>query len=384
MPPSVFFEDANTEQEMSKFETGYGLDFVWLSTTLSKCCRNPAYIQFQISTFLVRCSLFKDFPIFSAKNVLKNMLSRLAESMFWMTRYVERADGILRMLKINCITSLDRSNEVPFSWQPVLRVFTHLSEEEIAQFSPRSNDILEYLILSPDNPNAIRTIVARARENARGMQDHVTKELWECVNEFYHRVNNPMVKEGIERGEYITMLSDLIDHCLRFYGVAEVTMPRGQGWNYMNLGKFLERSVQTIDILDVKFGDIRYNLNQTGDIPYWRNLLLSLSGYELYLKSYRTGMDSHNVVDMTLLNVHFPRSVLYSLVRLDRTVRGMSNENIEAAPQLQKLIGRLRATVEYTDLEQISEVGLHDFLSDVKADLYAFSNALSKSYFQYN
>jgi uncharacterized alpha-E superfamily protein len=312
------------------------------------------------------------------------MLSRIADSLFWMTRYVERTDGILRMLKINFITSLDRTGETQFSWQPVLKVFAHMPDDEIALFSHKSDDVLRYMITSKDNHNSIRNIIGRARENARGMQDHITKETWECMNEFYHHVNSPDIEKAIEQEEQIVMLSALIDRCLLFYGVAEVTMPRGQGWNYMNLGKFIERSIQTIDILDVKFNGIEYNLNNSEDIPYYRNLLLSLSGYELYLKSYRTGLDSQNVVDMTLLNTNFPRSVLYCLVRLDRVIRGMASENMEATPQLQKIIGRVRSLVEYADIQSISEKGLHDFLSEVKTNLYNFSNILSRSYFAYN
>lgn len=312
------------------------------------------------------------------------MLSRIADSLFWMTRYVERTDGILRMLKINFITSLDRTGEAQFSWQPVLKVFANMSDAQITNFSHKSDDVLRYMITSRENNNSIRNIIARARENARGMQDHITKETWECMNEFYHIVNSLDIEKAIENEEQIVMLSGLIDRCLLFYGVAEVTMPRGQGWNYMNLGKFIERSIQTVDILDVKFNDINYNLNNSEDIPYYRNLLLSLSGYELYLKSYRTGLDSQNVVDMTLLNTDFPRSVLYCLVRLDRTIRGMGAENVEAANQLQKIIGRLRSMVEYSDIESISEKGLHDFLSDVKENLYHFSNALTRIYFAYH
>ncbi len=312
------------------------------------------------------------------------MLSRIADSQFWMTRYVERTDGILRMLKINFITSLDRSGAGEFSWQPVLKVFALMPDKEVKTFSNRSDDVLRYMITDKDNHNSIRNIIGRARENARGMQDHITKEVWETVNEFYHQVNSPEIEKAIENDEQIMMLSQLLERCLLFYGVAEVTMPRGQGWNYMNLGKFIERSIQTIDILDVKFNDISYNLDDATDIPYWRNLLLSLSGYELYLKSYKTGLDSQNVVDMALLNTNFPRSVLYCVIRLDRTIRGMTNENSEAAQQLQKIIGRVRSMVEYADMRIISEKGLHDFLAEVKNNLYAFSNALTRSYFAYN
>ena len=152
----------------------------------------------------------------------------------------------------------------------------------------------------------------------------------------------------------------------------------------MNLGKFVERGIQTLDILDVKFNDTKYNMDDLADIPYYRNLLLSLSGYELYLKSYRTGLDSQNVVDMTLLNTKFPRSVLYCLVRLNRVIRGMADENKEATAQLQKIIGRLRSSVEYSDIKSISDKGLHAFLTDVRTDLFNLSNALSNSYFAYN
>ncbi len=312
------------------------------------------------------------------------MLSRIADSLFWMTRYVERTDGILRMLKINFITSLDQTAEEAFSWKPVLKVFTLMPEEQIAAFSNNSDEVLMYMITSRDNHNSIRNIIARARENARGMQDHITKEAWECMNEFYHYVNSGEIDKAIENDEQVAVLCSLLDHCLLFYGVIEVTMPRGQGWNFMNLGKFIERAIQTVDILDVKFNDKHYDLDDSEEIPYYRNLLLSLSGYELYMKSYRVGLDGQNVVNMTLLNTQFPRSVLYCLIRLDRTIRGMSSENIEATPKLQKLIGRLRSMVEYSDLESISEKGLHEFLSDVKTDLYGFGNALSRSYFAYN
>ena len=310
------------------------------------------------------------------------MLSRIADSLFWMTRYVERSDGILRMLKINFITSLDRGND--FSWQPVLTIFTRLDRETIEKLSHNSDDVLRYVILDKENQNSIRNIVGHARENARGMQDHITKEVWECLNSFYHKVNSDDIEKALNRDEQITMLGELIEHCLLFFGVSEITMPRGQGWNYMNLGKFLERSVQTVDILDVRFSNIDYDLNNPADIPYWRNLLLSLSGYELYLKRYRGGLQSRNVADLAILTTEFPRSVLYCVIRLDRVVRGMANENLEATPQLRKLTGRLRSKVEFADIESISAMGLHSFLTDVKEDIFIFSNALSKTYFAYN
>jgi uncharacterized alpha-E superfamily protein len=312
------------------------------------------------------------------------MLSRLADSLFWMTRYVERTDGILRMLKINFITSLDQTSQANFSWQPVLKIFTNLDKATVEQMSHNGDDVLRYMIMNKDNTNSVRNIIAHARENARGMQDHLTKEVWECLNEFYHKVNSKSIEKSIKNGEQIVMLEDLISHCLLYYGVAEVTMPRGMGWNFMNLGKLIERSVQTVDILDVKFGNIDFDLKNPVDVLYWRNVLLSLSGYELYLKTYRSGLETHNIADLAVLNTNFPRSVLYCLKRLTTIVDNLTKSDPERGDHLIKLMGRLKAKVEYSDIDSMSEMGFHEYLIDIKKDIYGFSNALAERYFAYN
>lgn len=175
------------------------------------------------------------------------MLSRIAgTALQLMRRYAERADGILRMLRINFITSLDHNPDFRLATG---RMFTTLSDAEIEALAKDSDAVLRYVICNRENANSIRNIAARARENARGIQDHVTKEVWESLNAFYHKVNGVEVEAAIERKEQIVMLGELLNHCLLFFGVSDVTMPRGQGWNYMNLGKFVERGIQTADML---------------------------------------------------------------------------------------------------------------------------------------
>lgn len=312
------------------------------------------------------------------------MLSRIADSLFWMARYMERTDGILRMLKINFITALDRSGEPDYNWQPVLRIFTPLKPEEADQLALKSDEVLRYMIFNRENGNSIRNIVGRARENARGVQDHLVKEVWEGINEFYLKLNDPDLEKALSRGEQIVMLSGLINQYLLFNGVADVTMPRGQGWNYMNLGKFTERGILTADILDIKFNNLVYDQSNPTDVPYWRNLLLSLSGYELYLKQYHGGLNSLHVADLGILNAHFPRSLAYCLFRLDRIVQNLSEDQVETSEPLKKIIGRLRAKVEFADMEMISRMGIHTFLTEMKHDFHQFSNALGRSYFAYN
>ena len=161
-------------------------------------------------------------------------------------------------------------------------------------------------------------------------------------------------------------------------------MPRGEGWNFMSLGKNIERAHQTADIVDIKFHDIDYNLNNPLDIPYWKNLLLSVSGYEFYLKTYPTGLQTQNVLDMILMNTNFPRSILYSVKKLSYIIDKIVIENTEEEKALIRIIGRLKSKIEYTDLATIAKIGLHQFLDDVREELYIFNNELSKVYFAYH
>lgn len=309
------------------------------------------------------------------------MLSRIADSLFWMARYMERTNGILRMLRINVITSLDRDTE--FSPTSILQLYAALDAPTAAAIGENPDAVLLHMLGNKENPNAVRNLVAKARENARGAQDHLTKETWECLNAFYHAVNNPDLEKAIKKGEQIMMLTRLSEHCLLFHGVTDVTMPRGQGWHYMNAGKMIERATQTIDTLDIRFQRLDYDLERSTDVTHWRNLLLSLSGYELYLKRYRGGLPSRNVVDLALLNRDFPRSVLYCVQHLERIIKELAFNNPETSAQLLKSIGRLHAKVEYSDLETIAQQGLQPYLRETKQDFYALSNLLGQTYFAY-
>lgn len=312
------------------------------------------------------------------------MLSRIAESLFWMNRYVERAEGMMRMLRINFMTSLDKNESETYNWSTVLQIFTDLDEEGIEKIKDDTNATLLYIITDKTNHNSVRSIITKARENARGVQDHITKEVWESINEYYQKINSSRIEQLIESGDQLYIISSLIDESLFFYGVAEVTMPRGEGWNFMNMGKFIERATQTSDILDIKFSDIEYDLNNPMDIPYWKNLLLSVSGYEYYMKNYHTGLQTQNVIDMIIMNTNFPRSILYSVKKISHIMEKIGHEKSEADAHLEKIIGRLRSKIEYSDIESISKIGLHQYLEEIINDVFNFSNHLSKVYFAYH
>ncbi|MBS1932750.1 MAG: alpha-E domain-containing protein [Bacteroidetes bacterium] len=309
------------------------------------------------------------------------MLSRVADSLYWMSRYMERADGILRMLKINYASSQDDINE--FSWKSVLRIFTYLEEEQANAIAHHSRAVLQYMVTDKENPNSVVNIVTHARENARSVQDHITKEVWQCLNDFYHTVRTDQLIQWLDKDDPVTVLDVLIKQGMLYYGTADITMARGEGYNFLNIGKFLERGVQSADILDVKFRDLDYDLSKA-DTIYWKYMLLSISGYELYLKTYRSGFEAKNVVEQIVLNVDFPRSVLYSINQLHRYFeRFKSEKNVEGYQKINFLIGKLKSKVKYSTVDSILKEGLHTYLSGIKESLYEVANTLNQNYFAY-
>jgi len=310
------------------------------------------------------------------------MLSRVADSLYWMSRYIERTDGILRMLKINYASSQDDINE--FSWKSALRVFTYLEEEQINNFSHQSREVLQFMVTGKENPNSVMNIIKRARENARSVQDHITKELWQCLNDFYHTIRNEQLIEALDREDPVTVLDALIKHATLYYGTIDVTMARGEGYAFINIGKFIERATQSADILDVKFSDVDYDISEA-DTTYWKYLLMSISGYELYLKTYRSGFEARNVVEQVVLNKNFPRSAIYSINQLQRYFERLKSErHAESYHKIEFMIGRLKSKVNYSTVDTILEQGLHEFLNEVKKELYEIGIALNQNYFAYS
>ena len=308
------------------------------------------------------------------------MLSRVASSLYWLSRYVERSDGILRMLKINYASSQDTVQE--FTWTPVVRIFAGHDDEEIERLGNNTRAVLKYMVIGKDNPNSVMNIITLARENARGVQEHITKDLWQCLNEYYHTVKDSRLDTWLRREDPISILDVLIKQVMLYYGTVEITMERGEGRSFMNIGKYLERGIQSVDILDTKFGSVDENPDLLTDTTYWKHLLLSLGGYELYLKTYRKGFEAENILEQVVLNNDFPRSVIYSVNHIQRYFERLKNDsNIDDYREMAFYIGRLQSRIKYSSVKTIREEGLHDFLTQIRSELFGIGNKLNEHYF---
>lgn len=311
------------------------------------------------------------------------MLSRVADSLYWMSRYMERSDGILRMLKINYASS--QEDLLDFSWESALKLFASPEHRIVSANGDEGREILQLMVTEKDNPNSILNVLTKARENAKSVQDHITKELWQCLNDFYHSVRHENLVKDLGTEDPITILDSLIKQGLLFIGTADITMPRGEGFAFMNMGRYLERAILTADILDVQLKDVGGDDDEIADPTYWKYMLLSVSGYELYLKTYRSGFESKKVVEQLVLNNDFPRSILYSINRLHRYFEQLKADgNPQNYNRVDFLIGKVKSKVRYSTVDSIFQQGLHNYLAEVKSELYTIGNTLNQQYFAYS
>jgi uncharacterized alpha-E superfamily protein len=311
------------------------------------------------------------------------MLSRVAYSLYWMSRYMERSDGILRLLRVNYAYSQDDFNTL--NWRPVLRIFSDMKPKEKNKLQYESRKVLKYMIADKENENSVSNLVCTARENARSVQDNVTKELWQCLNDYYHTIRDEKIANSLDKDDPISVIDSLVTQGMHYYGTFEVTMARSEGYYFMNIGKYLERAVQAIDILDVKFSELKYSLDEPTDPTYWKFFLLSISGYELFLKSYRSALDSRNILHQIIWNEDFPRSIIYSVNRLKKSFETLkTDKKSESYKALSFMIGKLESSIRYSDLKDLQEQGLKEYLQKIKKELFIIAEAFNHYYFAFN
>lgn len=307
------------------------------------------------------------------------MLSRVAESIFWMARYMERTNRMLRMLHTKYISSQDEVND--FSWHSVLQTYSDKTEKEFRLIEKNSPKVMEHLLTDRDNAFSVINNISRARENARSVQDHITKEVWLCLNEYYHLIREKTIENNIRFGDPVTSLDLLIRHGMLYNGTVDITMAREEGFNFLNIGRFLSRSIIIIDLLIIKLKEYDYDLEKHADDPTWRFLLYSLSGYELYLKKNRGALDAGLVIQHVLYNPDFPHSLLYATTRLNRYFERLKTESTpESYTHLEFLIGRCCNNIKYSNVAANSEA-LKNFLAHTRNELIEIAFSFNKFYF---
>ncbi len=307
------------------------------------------------------------------------MLSRVADAVFWTARYMERTDNILRALRTNYIASQDEV--VAFDWQPWVKLYGSPEGEATIEIESY-RDAINYLILSKQQDSSVFSYIVRARENARSVQDFITKELWQCLNDYYHLIRDPYTEQVLLYNDPVTAMDSLLRESTLFYGTVDTTMGRGEGYTFLNLGKFIERALQSLDLLSMQLAALPKGATESGQ---WKYLLYSLSGYEFHGKYYRNSLQTNDVIHQVLYNTQFPHSVLYSLIQTERYFKRLEpNSQPDHFKEIEYAIGKAVNDLKYSSVNSQDEQDLQELFQKSRQQVIAIGQKLATLYFGYS
>lgn len=306
------------------------------------------------------------------------MLSRVADAVFWMARYMERTDNILRALRTNYIASQDEIQN--FDWQ--LWVEGLGPEGYVSKSNPTYREALHHLLFNRENNTSLLVNVARARENARSVQDYITKEVWQCINDYYHLIRDPHTEQLLLANDPVTAFDNLLRESTLFYGTVDITMNRGEGYSFLNIGKYIERLLRSLDILELKIRELESGGNE---VTQWKYLLYSLSGYEFHTKYYRNVLSTENVIHQVILNMQFPHSALYCLSQTNRYFKRLDVISVpENFKEMEFMLGRAVSNLRYGGHEQKNIEQVRALVLKTKTEIKELSQKLASLYFGYS
>ena len=321
-----------------------------------------------------------------------------------MSRYIERAEDITRILTVNFHALLDLpSQDEARAWQPLIKITGDeaLFEEHFGKangVSPyNSRNITEFLLWHPANPNAVVTCIVNARENARSVREQISTEMWESLNKLYFLAKD-INKQAVLRGP-ADFFGQVRDGSHIFQGITHATMTHDDAYEFIQLGKHIERGDKTTRILDVKYASLGAEIETSDEASPQSALQLmamlkSCSAMEAYRKQYQQ-LQAWRVAEFLLLNREFPRSVLFCLNQVRNAVDSIAtsiggdanangsnprlNNSQHATPQ--RLLGRLVSEMEYMDIRDVLGEGMHPYLDHIQQRLNQAGGDIATAFF---
>lgn len=311
------------------------------------------------------------------------MLSRVANSIYWMARYVERAENVARFIDVNLRLMLDIPMESAGHWQPLV-VATGDEARFTERFGAATQDsVIRFLTFDADNQNSILSCLRAARENARSIREIISSEMWEQVNTFYLMVNDAASRASVvESPHEFFAAAKNASHL--FEGITNATMSHGEAWHFCTLGRMMERGDKTSRMLDVKYYILLPTVADVGspfDDIQWSAVLRSASAFEMYRKRHGR-IDPLSIVEFLVLDREFPRAVHHCIIQASNSLHAISG-----TPQgtfrnaAEQRLGQLRSELAYTQVAEIIHGGLHEFLDALQTQLNSVDDAIFDTFF---
>lgn len=310
------------------------------------------------------------------------MLSRVASHIYWMGRYIERAENYARFININFDLSLELETDVPTPWKPLLE----LSKDEVlyeSMYKKRTKSkVIYFLGFDIKNPNSIYNCIINARENARAVRPEITKEVWEQINHLHYYVKEALEKKKWEKKDPRKYFSDIIKGTQLLYGMFDETISKTEGWHFGKVGKLLERADKASKLLSVNAYLLQPQKGSVGsmiDLIRWTSVLKSLSAYDMYLKEYGK-LTAKGITEFIIFDKRCPRSILRCLISVERSLQTIQQEDGDRK-DVRKQLNLVRLYLENSTIETVFNIGMNEYLDDLQLKLNNVSEEIFDTYF---
>ncbi|MBB6429026.1 alpha-E domain-containing protein [Algisphaera agarilytica] len=312
------------------------------------------------------------------------LLSRVANSIYWMTRYIERAENIARFIDVNLQLSLDQFTPSSDPWGPLIDVTgDRAAFDELYDSTTRAN-VMRFLTLDRRYPNSIANCIALARDNARTIRDIITSEMWQQINAMHITVKRA-ADDVIREDRPVDFYRAVKEGCLLFSANTDATMSHNEGFEFCKLGRMLERADKTSRVMDVKYFLLLPDAEDVGgalDTVQWAALLRSVGALEMYRQVHGV-ITPGNVAAFLILDRQFPRSLTHCLEQAQGALVHITGPHNGHSTAVQRCVGRLRSQLQFSQIDEIIDFGLHEYIDDTQTQLNKIDEAIDKAFFRF-
>jgi uncharacterized alpha-E superfamily protein len=315
------------------------------------------------------------------------MLKRVADSLYWMSRYIERAENTARLVDVSLqyVPDIENLDDETFKnlWEPILHSTGDYDLYYKLNKSANSESLTHFLTFDLENPSSIQSCVVYARQNAHMIRDQISTEMWEVINRLYHFLREQDAETVWTEGPY-AFYKKVKEYSQLFQGLTDATYPRNAGYDFIEIGKYIERADKTGRILDMKYHLLLPDLEYVGsslDHAQWGALLLACSAYDAYQKMFLADFQPKFIADILILSKDFPRSIRHCLDQLDSAMHRISGCPMGSySNEAERICGRLISDLSYKSKDDIIAFGMHEQLTEIETHIAEIGLALSQAY----
>jgi uncharacterized alpha-E superfamily protein len=311
------------------------------------------------------------------------LLSRYAEALFWLARYMERVENLARVLDVT--DTFVRHGVDQSGWRSVIQI--NADEARFTELYGHANaeNVAQFYLVNRENPNSILSSLFAARENARTLRPLIPTEMWGQINVFYNRVRQ-LTEADATPSRVSGLCAYMKEQCQTHAGIIDGTLYRDQSWAFYCIGKYMERGDQTSRLVDIKYHTLLPSPDDVGsalDVSQWHALLRAASGYQAYRRVNPSYMTPAAVAGFLLMNRSFPRSVTRCVSRIEIYLSQLSSGyGLRGAYAAQEQLDELRAALMDQNIEDILGRGLHEFLDWVQLQFIGLQEAIAGSFWR--